>query len=491
MALAYRAASFVSAGNASGGDLTLTKPTGTVDGDIVVIGVYFEPDTTTITVSPGTWESVAIANTGTFKIQYFLKVAASEPASYTIANSTSGNQWRAAVGAAYSGGTGSGTRIDVSGTAQADGVVVSTNQTAPSVTTTGADRMLIFGYGNFNGNNPPGLTGAASNNRGALGSVTIGDALRASSGATGTTAPTGLGTEDYAALHVAIISDLGASTFTLSGGGTVPVPSGSGTGLTFTAPVYSLSGSGTLSAPTGSGTGLAVTNPVYTLSGGATVDAPTGSGTGLTFTNTNTYTLSGSGTVDAPTGSGTGLTFVAPVYSLSGSGTLDAPTGSGTGLAVTNPSYTLSGGGTVTVPSGSGAGLTFTNTNTYTLSGTGTVDAPTGSGAGLTYRTLGVLSGSGTIDAPTGTGTGLTYRSLGTLSGGATVDAPSGGGTGLTATAPTFTLSGGATVNVPVGSGAGLLFSEFGFDPISNPSGAWSGGGRAGAWSGGRKGTWG
>src|SRR3990167_2718459 len=134
MALAYRAGSFVSAGNASGGDLTLTKPTGTVDGDRVVINVYFEPDTTTITVSNGPWESVTIANTGAFKTQCFTKIAASEPASYTISNSTAGNQWRTASGVAYSGGTGSGTQIDATGTstAQGDGQL-ETTQTAPSI----------------------------------------------------------------------------------------------------------------------------------------------------------------------------------------------------------------------------------------------------------------------------------------------------------------------------------------------------------------------
>lgn len=224
MALAYRAGSFVSAGNSSGSALTLTKPTGTADGDVVLVLVYFEPDTNTIAVSGGTWETVTIANTGAFKLQAFVRTAASEPASYSVTATTMPN-WRTAVGAAYSGGTGAGTRIDASSTAQADGQGIGTgSQEAPSVTTTGADRMVDFGYTNFSGSNPTALTGFAANLRGAFGATTIGDALKATAGASGTTrVSAGPGTETWAALHVALISDTGGG-----GGGfdpaTVPPP---------------------------------------------------------------------------------------------------------------------------------------------------------------------------------------------------------------------------------------------------------------------------
>lgn len=209
-ALAFRTGSFVSAGNASGGDLTLTKPTGTADGDRVVIVVYFESDTCTISVTGGPWESVTIANTGAFKLQLFTKIASSEPTSYTISNDEPGNQWRTAVGAAYQNGTGSGTLIDVSSTAQAD-AAPSANQTAPSVTTTDVDRMVCWGYGNFSGTNVGGMSGFCTNLRGSLGGCTLSDALKATAGSTGTSNPTGMGNEDYAATHVAIISDLASS----------------------------------------------------------------------------------------------------------------------------------------------------------------------------------------------------------------------------------------------------------------------------------------
>lgn len=214
MALAYRTGSFVSAGNASGGDLTLTKPTGTVDGDRVTIVVYFEPDTTTITVSPGTWESVTIANTGAFKLQAFTKIASSEPASYTVSNNTAGDQWRAAVGVAYSGGTGSGTQIDTSGSSQADGTAI-TAQTAPTIDPTSTSTMVVFAYGNYGGADVTAMTGFTTNLRGSLGGCVIADAVNSTGAATGTSRPSaGPGTQDYAALHMALIADIagGAAT---------------------------------------------------------------------------------------------------------------------------------------------------------------------------------------------------------------------------------------------------------------------------------------
>lgn len=203
----YRSGSFVSAGNASGGDLTLNRPTGTADGDLVVINVYFEPDTTNISITGSFTSGAVIANTGAFKIQQFWRIASGEPTTYTISNDTAGNQWRAACGVAYQSGTGSGNFVDVTATAQGDGQLQA-GQTAPSVTTTGADRLLVFSYGNFGGADPTSCQGAATTLRGALGGTCISDIARATAGATGTTNAAGTGTQDYAAIHIAYISDL-------------------------------------------------------------------------------------------------------------------------------------------------------------------------------------------------------------------------------------------------------------------------------------------
>ena len=211
MALAFRAGSFVSAGNASGAAISINKPTGTADGDIMVTAIYFEPDTTSITAPAGWTQAFSLANTGAFLLEIWWKVAASEGTTYSWNNTTGGNQWRSVVSGAYSGATGSGEREDLSNGSQADAVLI-TSQTAPSITTTGTNRMLIFGYGNFGGEEVTATTGAASNFRGSLGGTIIADALIAAAGATGTSRPSsGPGSQDYVGIHTALISDIASA----------------------------------------------------------------------------------------------------------------------------------------------------------------------------------------------------------------------------------------------------------------------------------------
>jgi hypothetical protein len=188
--------------------VTLTKPTGTTNGDLLIVVAYLEADTNTwASVGSGFTSATSVNNTGSFKLQVWYKWAASEPASWAWTPTSS--NWRAVVCSAYSGGTGSGSPVDVSGSAQAD-AVIATGQTAPSVTTTAANDLLIFAYGNYSGNNPTGMSGAATNLRVAFGSVTIADATIATASATGTTWPgTGLGTETYAAIHLALLASTG------------------------------------------------------------------------------------------------------------------------------------------------------------------------------------------------------------------------------------------------------------------------------------------
>lgn len=166
-----------------------------------------------------------------------------------------------------------------------------------------------------------------------------------------------------------------------------------------------------------------------TLSGGGTVPVMAGSGTGLTYTSLST--LSGGGTAPVPSGSGAGFQYRS-LGTLAGGGTVPVMAGSGTGLTFTAPVYALSGGATIPEPGGSGAGLTFTAAGSFVLSGTGTAPAPTGGGAGLTYTSLSQLSGGGTAPVMAGGGAGLTVvNPTRTLAGGATVAAPAGSGAGL------------------------------------------------------------
>lgn len=210
MAYTYRANS--SAGGASGAGLAITKPTGTVDGDLILVLAYLETDTNTwASVGSGfnTSAALTINQTGLFKLQAWWKIAASEPASWTWMPTTT--NWRIAVCASYSGGSGSGERVDVTASAQADAVAIG-SQTAPSVTTTASDDLLAFFYANFNGNVVSAMTGAATNVRISFLGVTIADSTIASPSATGTSRPSaGPGTEDYAAIHAAFFLSPGGA----------------------------------------------------------------------------------------------------------------------------------------------------------------------------------------------------------------------------------------------------------------------------------------
>jgi len=203
--MAYAYVASTSAGNASGGSVVINKPTGTLDGHIAVVGAYLESDTNSwSSIGSGFTLLASQVNTGLFRLDFWYKWCSGEPSSWTWTPTS--NNWRTIVCASYSGGGGSGNPYDIHGGSQGDAVNPNTNQTAPSVTTTTADDLLVFLYGNFSGNNVTSVTGAASNLRISSGGLTIADANRASAGATGTTAPNGgPGTEDYAAMHIALL----------------------------------------------------------------------------------------------------------------------------------------------------------------------------------------------------------------------------------------------------------------------------------------------
>lgn len=208
MAYVFRTPNGVaSAGNASGGNLTITKPSGIADNDLLIVTLYLESDTNTWTPPTG-WKTASNlhqVNTGLFVVDVYWKIAKNEPANWTWAPAS--NNWRTGVLSSYTGAQGLGlNRVDVAGGSQADGAL-ETGQTAPSVTTLIDQDLVIFSYGNFGGADPSSLVGFATNLRVTLGGVCIGDAIKTPVGATGTTRPTGTGSQDYAAMHVAFKLD--------------------------------------------------------------------------------------------------------------------------------------------------------------------------------------------------------------------------------------------------------------------------------------------
>jgi hypothetical protein len=197
MAYTYRAST--SAGNAQGNALTINVPT-VVNGDLIKLVTYWETDANSVTWPTGFVEKASIANTGAFTVRTAYKWASSEGATYTLTPATNG-KWRVALCATYSGGAGSGDPFDTASGSQGDGVTPESTQTAPSINTAEANELLCFSYGNFGGTDPTALTGTVTNLRVKLGGTIIADVNRVSAGATGTSAPTGQGTQDYAGMH--------------------------------------------------------------------------------------------------------------------------------------------------------------------------------------------------------------------------------------------------------------------------------------------------
>ena len=136
MAIAFRAAA--SAGTANPGtSLVITKPTGTVDGDVMIAGIV--GNITTELVAPAGWTQVRLDSASTFRYGVYRRVASSEGANYTWTLTASGTGSIAGGIQAYSG-VDNTTPVDIDG-GQTN--ASSTSIVAPSVTTTVADTRLV------------------------------------------------------------------------------------------------------------------------------------------------------------------------------------------------------------------------------------------------------------------------------------------------------------------------------------------------------------
>ena len=213
MAYAFRSASTTTP--ASGLGLAINKPAGGVDGDLAVVVGYTEA-ASWASGGSGFNSSAALeiqntAGASVFWLKLWWKILSGDPASWTF--TPSGSAWRSLTAALYSGALGTGLgRVDTQSSAQADGVLQS-NQNAPSVTTTANGDLVVFAYGNFSGDISGSASGFATGWRADSGGCAIADAIKTTPGATGTTTIGGgsVGTEDYAALHVAFLLDSGSA----------------------------------------------------------------------------------------------------------------------------------------------------------------------------------------------------------------------------------------------------------------------------------------
>lgn len=208
MAYTFRAATSTTPG--SGTTLTVTKPAGVVDGDLLVAVGYTEGAWSSGGAGWNSSSDIEVSNTGgTFLVKVWWKIAASEPANWTW---TSTSAWRGVSCAAYSGALGTGTsRVDKFSSNAGDGITA-INQTAPSVTPSVDGDLVVYAYGNLNGTAVTACVGFCTNVRVDPGGVCIADAVQGTAAATGTTRPSaGPGTEDFAALHVAFFLDTGSA----------------------------------------------------------------------------------------------------------------------------------------------------------------------------------------------------------------------------------------------------------------------------------------
>src|SRR5574343_1269622 len=209
MAIAWRAGS--SAGNSTGTNATVNKPTGTVDGDILIAVTYREAGAWTL---PSGWAWVAaeqVNNDGDAWVRLAWKRAASEPSSWTFSMSTS--NWRIVTVGAWSGCAASGTPFEAAAGYSTTGYPV----IAASITTTVADTMCVVGMANLSGTNiGAGSTGYTQREQ--LGGCELWERAMAATGSTGTkTFSDSSNTGDWATFHLALLpAGSGAQTISPS-----------------------------------------------------------------------------------------------------------------------------------------------------------------------------------------------------------------------------------------------------------------------------------
>lgn len=144
MAIAFQTASTQALEGGTGGG-SVTKPSGTVDGDFLIFGLYYEqgasPSNPTVS---GTWTSIASVNgnptfDGVCSVWY--RRASSEPASYTITTNGTYGSGTAAFILRYTGVLSTGTPIRTSATTAPSNS--GSPQSGPNLTGLSASDLVI------------------------------------------------------------------------------------------------------------------------------------------------------------------------------------------------------------------------------------------------------------------------------------------------------------------------------------------------------------
>lgn len=202
MAIAYRAGS--TAGNSGGGNISISKPSGVVDGDILLALTYREDGAWTL---PAGWAWVSaeqVNSTGEAWIRVAWKRASSEGSSYTFTKS--GSAWRIVTMGAWSGCATSGDPFEAAtGYTESLAVVKAT-----SITTTVADTMCVACAASYSGDNI-GVSSSGYTQRAELGGCELFEKAKAATGATGTISFGTVSGSDWASVHLALLPAAAAS----------------------------------------------------------------------------------------------------------------------------------------------------------------------------------------------------------------------------------------------------------------------------------------
>lgn len=140
----------VATNEASGTSVTVNVPSGTVDGDVMIAQISWMSNTVKTVTPPGGWTLLETDVNSAFEQRTYVRVASSEPANYAW---TFSGTVRVEAGIGSFIGVDNTTPIDVS---NGQFNSSSTSVTAPSVTTTVANALLVFcGSGNGQGTYTP------------------------------------------------------------------------------------------------------------------------------------------------------------------------------------------------------------------------------------------------------------------------------------------------------------------------------------------------
>ena len=183
-----------------GGALTFAAPGGLANDDLMLIAVYLEPASATMSWPAGFVEEASqAAADSSFVARVARKRAVSESGSYTA--TPSGAVYSEGIMLAYGGSSTSGTGLDATTTTGASGAEV--NQiTTPSITTVTAAALLVslaFDFDVFAKTAPAGFTERAEE-----GTLAGGDQEQAVAGASGAKIWTTSGTSQTVGIMLAL-----------------------------------------------------------------------------------------------------------------------------------------------------------------------------------------------------------------------------------------------------------------------------------------------